>query len=363
MASAIKQVGKTKSARIDIVDFWRFFAAIMIVFRHISIVGGPKVESHFFVEFFFMLTGYFIFKHFQKREYLRQSVEKKCLNALKYTWQRFKQLLPFTIPIVVICSLAFAYQFYSHSHYLPYTLKIIRNIFIEPFMLPGQISPLGGRLITPIWYLAVMVFFMPIVSYIAQSKRKNTFILIMIPISWLFIASATDIHGHFPVSHPVSALRGLIPMLMGGLLFYAVEQLSKAKIQKSRMVLMTISEFALYFLMAYLAFRAYKPSGVLIVLAFFAILITLSGHSLTSKIRCKFFNFLGGVSLPLFMWHFGIIRLVKQYQWMGMTRRYLIVFGGSILISVIHYLVVQFFIKKLKNPKKKKIKQIAKSTT
>ena len=63
MAKTIKQVGKSKSARIDIVDFWRFFAAIMIVFRHISVVGGPRVESYFFVEFFFMVTGFFISKN------------------------------------------------------------------------------------------------------------------------------------------------------------------------------------------------------------------------------------------------------------------------------------------------------------
>ena len=177
----------------------------------------------------------------------------------------------------------------------------------------------------------------------------------MIPIVWLFLAFVAPIHSAFKTSHPVSALRGLVPMLMGGVIFYITEYLKKIKISQAKTILLTILEFFLYFLMAFVAFRNYSPSSIIIVIAFFAILITLSGHSLTSKIRCKFFNFLGGISLPLFMWHFGIIHIIKRYQWMGMTKRYLIIFGGSIIISAIHYIIVQKIISK-QNKKRAKIK-------
>ena len=349
---ATKTIQKKSGVRMDFVDFLRFFAAIMIIFRHFSMVGGPKVESHFFVEFFFMLTGFFIFKHFQKPEFFRNSQATKMRESIAYAWKRFKAFLPYTIPVVLVCALAFAYIYYSRSHYWPYTVKLIHNALIEPFMLPAQVSPLNGRFITPIWYLSVMVFFMPLVAYIAQQKKQDVLVFVMIPVSWIFLTTVADLHATFSVAHALTAVRGIVSMLMGGVIYYLVKQIQKDKFSTKKSVLWTIVEIVLYILMALVAFWRFRPSTAIIVLSFIALFITLSGKSFTTKVKGKIFNFLGAISLPLFMWHFGIIRIVKEYPGMGMLRRTLIVFGGSIIISIAHYLIVTAIIKWRKKKRK-----------
>lgn len=336
--------------RIDIVDFWRFFAAIMVIFCHIYVIGGIKVQSHFFVEFFFMLSGYFIFRHFQKKEFYRLSVKTKLKNAVSYSWKRYLKVLPYTIPIVVICSTCFAYLLYERTHLFPETLKYLINMLIEPFMFPAHTGILGRWFIVPIWYLSVMMFFTPFISFVAQSKKKEWFLFLAIPIGWIYLSTAAEIHDNFSVSSAMSMIRGIVPMLMGGAIYYLTENLRPQKAGRKKRVLLTVLEVSLYAAMAVAAFTELDTS-LIVLLAFFAIFLTVSGFSYTSKIKCKYLSILGGISLPLFMWHFGLIQIATFFNHWGMTRRYVFVFLGSIVLSAIHYAIIYVMTKRRKEGK------------
>ena len=338
MAETAKK--QQKSARIDIVDFWRFFAAIMIVLFHMPCIGGANITVAFFVEFFFMLTGFFIFKHFQKSPFVSAKSEQKAKNAIQYTWKRFKSLLPYTIPIVIICTPVVAYSYYAQAHYQPYAIGMLKRIFIEPFLLPSQLEYDGFRTIGPLWYLSVMIFFMPIICYIAQTKKINIFVMCMIPICWLYLSCFGLIYSQ-GINSPLVCVRGLVAMLLGGVIFYLVEIIKEKKISNLKRIFFTVAEIALYLLAAFIRFYYSKPHYVAIVMLFLALVITLSGLSYTSKIKSKLFNFLGAISLPLFMWHYGIISVLQYHTSYGITRRYVIVFGLSIALSIIHYVIVQ----------------------
>ena len=328
--------------RISIIDFWRFFVSIMIVFRHTHLIGFFRIESHFYVEFFFILAGYFIFKHFQKPNFFRLNPSQKIKNAIQYTWQRYLKMLAYTIPVVAVSAIAYGVIFYIMRHYWLFDTKYILNIIIEPFMLPAQASPLGTRTISPLWYLSVMFFTMPAIVYIAQSKKcKDWLVFLMIPVSWIYIAVAADIHKNNDIISAVYIIRGVVPMLMGGALFYLASNIKPDSYTKRARILFTVLEFLAYFASAAIALLGYWPSSAIIVLTFLALLLSLSRLSLTTEINSKLWSFLGAISLPLFMWHFGVIRVVKIFNSWGVNRRMFVVIAGSIVISIIHYLIVQ----------------------
>ena len=79
-----------------------------------------------------------------------------------------------------------------------------------------------------------------------------------------------------------------------------------------------------------------------IIVLFFATLITTSGLSRTSNLHGKLFNYLGAISLPLSMWHYGVIRIMQALSInYGSRVNVLLLIATSILVSAIHYQIVQ----------------------
>ena len=62
---------ETISGRNGKIELLRFLAAIFIMNGHLSQIGfendRPFLGGWFYVEFFFMLTGYFTMMHFEKK--------------------------------------------------------------------------------------------------------------------------------------------------------------------------------------------------------------------------------------------------------------------------------------------------------
>lgn len=340
-----------KSARIDIVDYYRFVAAIMIILHHTHELLGTTYVTRYYVEFFFMLTGYFIFKHFQKPQLTYAAPEQKAKTALQYTWQRFKSLMPFVIPIVLISTIV--YYCLAASMYNGGAHIVIRHLRQSPFeflLFPSSMISTGYRLIGPIWYLSVMIILMPLVSYVAQSKRKYLFLAILIPLVWLYLVYMKDIIA-LGVDSIGAILRGGVTMFMGGVIYYITEWMKKQKYRTWIKVVFTILELGLFVYAMLIALRPLKPYEASVPILFFVLLLCLSGHSYTSKIRCKLFNFLGAISLPLFLWHYAIVMILLLFPGFGILRRVVLLFGGSIAISIIHYLIVTAIQKRRKNKK------------
>ena len=87
------------NSRISILGLVKFLAALAIVLYHTMPYDGYWRQSYLLVEFFFFITGYFTFKHFQKDQKAIQhdDIEAKSIKALKYTAKKFLAFLPFVI--------------------------------------------------------------------------------------------------------------------------------------------------------------------------------------------------------------------------------------------------------------------------
>ena len=92
-------MSNSKNIRMAIVDLWKFIAAVMIMIHHLYYLAPafegkdfPGYFSWIYVEFFFILTGYFTYRHFARQD----SRENIVRSSLSYTWRKFKPFLPST---------------------------------------------------------------------------------------------------------------------------------------------------------------------------------------------------------------------------------------------------------------------------
>ena len=83
---------KSKNSRMAIVDLWKFIAAVMIMIHHLYYLSpafeGKDYPGYFawiYVEFFFILTGFFTYRHFarsDKQENILYMAQVQALSPL-----------------------------------------------------------------------------------------------------------------------------------------------------------------------------------------------------------------------------------------------------------------------------------------
>lgn len=152
----------------NMVELCRFLACYVIFSYH---AGGRFTTGWIFVEFFFMLSGYFAIKHLVRIE---GKIENKATYPIQYTIDKFKRLLPYTtVGFVADCLIsAWKYQFTGMELvkwilYLPVNLFYLAGTGMMPADVPISDTVqtsyiMGGAL----WYICAMFVAMPVMMYL-----------------------------------------------------------------------------------------------------------------------------------------------------------------------------------------------------
>lgn len=106
------------SGRMGMVDCWRFIFSILVMTHHLHVFGLKAGEYPFYfawiyVEFFFVLTGYYTTRHFAG---LLQNEDKtpgeKVQYSVQYVLNKFKKIFPYTgLAIFLSYMVEFRYNF------------------------------------------------------------------------------------------------------------------------------------------------------------------------------------------------------------------------------------------------------------
>ncbi len=157
--------------RVIEIDLWRFIAAVAIMTHHLYTTGLDGMyyrlyDGNLFVEFFFLLTGYYMAKKFAKdAEFENKSFGEAFKVSIDYTFRKYKKLWG-------ICALATCAQ---------YSLLVLSDIsladkFKQVINFPMDIlllTELYQRpLVTPLWFLGAMFIALPFVATLMQIGNR-----------------------------------------------------------------------------------------------------------------------------------------------------------------------------------------------
>lgn len=133
--------------------------------HHTDVIGLRKIApgGWIFVEFYFIISGFFVTKHFDN-ENMNNNIEKE---ALLYTITKLKNVIPYAYVGIFIGAFN---QIINNSD----SFSTICEVLLS---LPANLLFLGGlgiaryNLNGPLWYLSVMILVMPLLILLLVKAR------------------------------------------------------------------------------------------------------------------------------------------------------------------------------------------------
>ena len=385
-----KEVPKTRNVAIEV---WRFLIALAIIGFHTGWIIARSCDGSlgYYMEttnwFFgssevllvFTLTaGYFMVSHFKKRNLYKEYASKSASSrAWDYTWSRVKALMPVLILgyiLGVIISTKFYYPDYNFQQvcsmiinsaweFLGFHSVGLRSVGNEFFNLNGTL-----------WFISAII----IVGYFLYwglSKNEDFMSGIVAPFLFIFLSGwwcftdtraaqtawstfglqTTSTNGMGGSATSATAVIGfnngllfvLLGMLGGMLLYYLIQKLKNHKFSGGAKIALTVVNLAASALLLW--YTIYPPTlfeldrwtvSLLCIIVIGLSLLNVDGLTkiLNNKTTHGLFEYLGGISLYIYMLHYPvailILRMLGQNT-VETTYSFWLIFIPTVIITII----------------------------
>ncbi len=346
------------------IELLRFFAATIIVGYHTEFIFS---SGWIFVEFFFMLSGFFAYKKILQ---YKDSGESFKDFPVKYTVKKIWRIIPYTFfSMVLFVVLELKDQILSVGEKTigRFVLYFIENVTLlnGTGMVPSEVEfgggwTMGSMLMPILWYIIVLFVALPVMMYLSYYLEEKIGLWLytfwpMLLYGVLILSTGTidGFHNEMWI-YPALFMRALAGLLLGALA-YRISLVFQEKIKKKRayMVLGGVLEILIYLFVILLSTIENLRNEIIVIACFVVALgLTFSGETFTSYLKGKVICFLGAISLPIYCVH----TIVKD-TWPDFSPY--MVYAVTIGISVAMWCVVQgttFVLKKIKANNKKKDK-------
>ncbi len=287
------------------IDFFRIIFILIICIHHFqSIINTKFINSGYIcVEFFFIVSGFFLYKSFKKNS---------DSTSLKYTVDRIKKLYPLYIFAFIIMLILTTVESYFRGN-----LNIQKNVFtsISEVLLLQNVGIFNGGINYPMWYLSTLIvagFFI----FELLKRDKNLYLKILGPLSILiYFAFINKNYGTLEVWDNINGIylplvRTFVDMTIGCILSYIIDEYY-VKIKNSidsHKMFFRILEIINYAILFYLIINN-TPYQIYSVIAF---TILISFANLDNSICYKLFNnkvfrYNGDLTYSMYVNHASII--------------------------------------------------------
>lgn len=293
----------THSARNSLIELYRFLFAIWVFYYHEHLFDEHLSFAHGYlaVEFFFILSGYYLIKSLNK--YKNQPYFKGLCNFL---WKRFLPLaLPFVISIIFVV-------WYNYTDF------------------PSHYTFFGYMWYIPVMFASFIVFF-TLKRYI---KSERNFIITVLILSILSFAL------NYTICIDWGIFRGLGAMGLGILLSYIKPKTFRYKDKNLNAFIMFFAIISTI-LLASIPKHGIWVDFVLIFAAFPALIYFTN----TIKFENTFFNYLGSLSFGVYAYQ-CIIRVINYYTPLDTIYNFIILLLIVLTMHYLTYLIEYFKIKK-----------------
>lgn len=320
------------------IELERFIASCMILLLHLYVAKG----SWIFVEFFFMLTGYFTEAHIQKR---KDFIGDNPWYPLQYTWKKFIKLFPYTglsiLSLWIIRLVGYGFKGKEIIKWLlclPTELMLISGSGMVPKGLEISEGAYSPRLFNDhLWYICCMLFVLPVVVYMLMYlKRAKAIIITSLPMllyGLLVMKSGTITGWHDPnFAFLFCSLRAMAGLLLGAFAYYISKWWRKQQytyLGKFLLTVLEVGSFGAVVVLSYLTSLSYDA----LFIGLFLISISLSnaGVTYTTKLSSKIVDSLGRLSLPIYCLQMPVMGMCYVLE----IRASWQVFTITIIVSVV----------------------------
>ncbi len=326
---------KTKDGKIELM---RFLACLMIMSDHMGTLGLKNLERPFrgtwvYVEFFLILSGFFTAKHFINRT----SGENKIENSVKYTINKFKRFMPYTIVAVLI----FYIVLYGDLITTMYFEKILEKFGDMPFeMFLLSAAGTNGTKLYTIWFFSATFLMTPFICMICQIKNKYIkLLLVFYPAVFYYLYRSHSIGSH---DYPNQLIRAFCGMALGVLVFLLTEYLNSLSLSKNWKILFTILTLLCYALLLFIGWRSLQPISVDLICFIIIVTLTFSKHTYLPSCSYKPLLYLGKLSMPMFIWHPVMATIIVQSQSIGddqVALKVCVYYLSTLIISALSMLI------------------------
>lgn len=330
--------------RASVLGLTKFIAALGIVYLHtLNGSHGHWSLLFLFVEFFFFITGYYTYKHFQQtiKDESDVTAEIRAKRALEYTLNKVKGLLPY---IAVALIIRYITVFYSVHVGQTSLIDALVNLPFEIALLNSQ----TGWFSWPLWFVSAMVIALPLFCYISQSKNKHLTFMLSLLLCIIYYFNLVGVIGLSSTGYS-AIVRAFVGMTTGVVIYGLAHQLGKLKLSTPKRMLVQLVEMFSFFMSIVFMYPSVDSSNApiyrnLVCMSFILFLtIFMSGQTIMSKVSCKAMDFVEKMSMVLFMIHFPIMSLIdylpiKFNYWDRIITTMLV----SVSASAIIYCVVEY---------------------
>ena len=314
-----------RSDRVGCVDLFRFFMILLIMSHHLYLFGYsddfPFRSCWAWVDYFFLLTGYFTMRHYACREVK----ENHAAEALMYTLRKLAGCFPFVLIAVSAQYLITALpslvqgnpkQFLSSFSDWPYEVLLLSS------------SGIVWAKVMPLWFLSAMLLTLPLMIYLMLRFRDFWRIAAwLIPLLYYGQMGINTVR-----TWPNDLIRAFSCMTLGTFVYLISEKVKTREIRRGNRIWFTIGEAGALFISLYITVLNKDFMNLLPLLFFLHGTIMLSGRSHTALIRGPLCSFLGEISMPVFVFHWTIASAVKDLA-AGMELRLALYYLGTLLLS------------------------------
>ena len=328
------------SKRIGIVDLWKFIACIIIITHHTykilpSNYHRSLVDLRVFVEFFFIITGYFTMLHFDKND----NTEQMAKSSIKYTIKKFSIFLPYVVIITIVQ--------YSVEYYVCYG-KISSIGSLSYFLDVLFDSLLMGRYVEhviPIWFLSAMFLVFPLFCMMCQMKDKYLLYIFSFLLT-TYWCKCTNVESYN--FFPLSLIRAFVFLMLGAFVYGVASYIKDFDFRKCWKIIFTIiEEFCMVFAIILLIKNEGYKSFVIFCFSI-ALIFIFSEQTYTSKLNSRVFAWLGEISMVMYIAHWTIIYIIQIYlPYLEIYQKLILLYLVTFLFSLLFYMIIEKIIKQI----------------
>lgn len=319
------------------------FIGILLIMGHHRYLFGYEGDYLFrncwaWVDFYFMVTGYFTMKHFDEKDLVSDAGKV----ALNYTFRKLFRFFPYVAIAVFV-----QYSFTA----VPLLFSDGKKAFLISYVdMPYEImlmtsTGIVSERLAPIWYLSALLIVLPLIIFMLVKHREAWHVISFIfPIMYFGYMGVNTVR-----SWPNDFVRALACIALGSFA-YEVGMIIQ---EKEHALLFTVIELVTVLAAVYITVWNRPWLNLVELLFFIIVLIMGSGISYSSHFQNiglgEIMGWLGKMSMPMFLFHWCVGTAVAKLN-TGMHTRTAIYYLGTIIIAFV-CVIIQNWTEKRKSLK------------